>query len=183
MKFSSSYTDQHGLTVSLAVSTSASYPEPLCEALSQPLAVADLAASAFEQAIPELSSQLVQAHSAAALALHKSYTQVLRKEVDGFEQSQGNTTADHVDAASSEQRGKDVHSRPVNKTVCTFDLHDVAAAFDSLESIVIFKLHKDGGFHKIAEFDLQEGNQGSFLDVFKIGINGHLDQSNVAERP
>ena len=89
MNFSSSYTDLNGLTVSLAVSASASYPEPLCEALSQPLAVADLAASAFEQAIPELSGQLVQAHSAAALALHKSYVEALQQEVDGFDKSQG----------------------------------------------------------------------------------------------
>jgi hypothetical protein len=82
MKFDCAYTDESGLTVSLSISAPFSYFEPLFGASGEPCADPGLVSSAFEQAIPELSNLLVQAHRQAGLALIIAYTDLLKKEVD-----------------------------------------------------------------------------------------------------
>ncbi|WP_028579411.1 hypothetical protein [Desulfogranum japonicum] len=64
-------------------------------------------------------------------------------------------------------------------TICTFDLFDPPCDIEIPEKIIIKKMTTTGGFQKIAEINLMSGNQDReiFLDVFKISIAGHCDQS------
>ena len=83
MKFECSYTDINGLTVSLAVSATFSFFEPSFENSGATSATPDLVSSAFAQAIPELSTQLLPVHDSACLALQTSFCRVLHKSIDG----------------------------------------------------------------------------------------------------
>lgn len=85
MKFECSYTDLKGLKVSMAVSAPSSFFEPLSEVEEETCADPSLVSSAFEQAIPELSTQLLQVHHQSLLALLGSYTKLLGRQVGGQE--------------------------------------------------------------------------------------------------
>ena len=82
MKHTLSTTDLNGLTVSLEVSVPLSFFEPSGEALEQLCADHGLVGSAFAQALPQLSTQLVQVRSAVESALHESYTRCLKRKIN-----------------------------------------------------------------------------------------------------
>jgi len=87
MKFKCSYTSINGLTVSLSVSAPFSFYEPLSGISEGPLADQDLVSSAFEQAIPELSRQLLPMHDQCELALLGSYTKHLGVQLSNQEEA------------------------------------------------------------------------------------------------
>lgn len=82
MKFTCSYTDRQGLTVSLAVSVPPSYYQSSDEGSGLLYEEQDLESLSFEQAIPQLSPQLLQTHSAIELALLDSFNRNLKNYLD-----------------------------------------------------------------------------------------------------
>jgi len=87
MKFSCSYTNLAGLTVSLGVSASQFLFEP-CPKTSEETSIDHgLVSSAFEQSIPQLSMTLVKAHAEVELALQESFVSILQKKINSTEEA------------------------------------------------------------------------------------------------
>ena len=83
MKFSCSYTDANGLTVSLSVSGAASFLAPEVEDEESPTSASDLA-NTFESCLPGITSRLVQAHRAIAQDLYVALASHLEKKSEAI---------------------------------------------------------------------------------------------------